>query len=200
MRMHNFLLLSLITLTGCVVTYGGSPNATLESLPRDHVPKPFFYHLSTITSDPVIVALTVPHMYPLMMVDFRERAVNEVRHTLETSTMFSELIPQDQNPPNHGTYCNIRLIAMPPSSSALGVAVGQAAPAAIVAPAALTAPVVMVLAWGLIPYYSGEGGLSVHYDLYRDGTHRETYKYMIKKKGVGGATLSSFRLAQLLHG
>jgi hypothetical protein len=184
--MRDLLLVFLITLTGCVVTYGNFPEAKMESLPKDHMPKPFSYHLHTITSDPVEMALIMPSWYPLMMIDFAEKAINEVRHTLEISGMFSELRPADQNPPGHGTHCNIRLIVKPPSLSAFGAALSPSVPGGI-----LVAPVLMMLGF-VIPYYSGEGGLFVHYDLYRDGTHRETYRYVIKKKGMGGILFLPF--------
>ncbi len=42
------LLVLLVTLSGCIVTYRDFPNTTLESLPKDHVPKPLLYHVEPI--------------------------------------------------------------------------------------------------------------------------------------------------------
>ena len=42
------LLVLLATLSGCIVTYRDFPNATLESLPKDHEAKPLYYHVEPI--------------------------------------------------------------------------------------------------------------------------------------------------------
>ena len=49
MRTRSLILLVLlVTLTGCIVTYRDFPNATLESLPKDQEPKPLYYHVEPI--------------------------------------------------------------------------------------------------------------------------------------------------------
>jgi hypothetical protein len=50
MRTRSLILfMVLITLTGCIVmTYRDFPNATLESLPKNHEPNPLYYHVEPI--------------------------------------------------------------------------------------------------------------------------------------------------------
>ena len=57
MRARTLLLsVLLVTLPGCIVTYRDFPNATLESLPKDHEPKPFYYHVEPIITQEVTVS------------------------------------------------------------------------------------------------------------------------------------------------
>lgn len=78
----------------------------------------------------------------------------------------------------------------PPSKWAEAVAIGQWFPllALYVFPPAV---VLFPLVWDPIPYYSGEGGLSVRYRLYRESSpfRYAAYEYTIKKKGWGGILL-----------
>jgi len=49
MRTRSLILLVLlVTLSGCIVTYRDFSNATLESLPKDREPKPLYYHVEPI--------------------------------------------------------------------------------------------------------------------------------------------------------
>jgi hypothetical protein len=195
MRTRSLLLLVLlVSLPGCIVTYRDFPNATLESLPKDHEPKPLFYHIEPFKGSPSesYLSLLMPSWYPLMMIDFREKGLSEVRHTLETSGMFSELINVDCNSliedgriPYEGTYLNIYLLVNPPSLGAMSVAWGQGMACIII-------PLCILAAVGAVPYYSDEGGLSVAYKLYREGSVQETYRYTIRKKGVGGILFLPF--------
>ena len=47
-------------------------------------------------------------------------------------------------------------------------------------------------AWGAIPYYSEEGGLTADYHLYKNGARQHVYQYRIYKKGEGGILLLPF--------
>jgi len=188
MRTRSLILLVLlVTLTGCVVTYGGFPNPRMESLPKDHEPKPLSYRVEPFISSPQepYLSFIMPSWYPLMMIDFREKGLSEVRHTLETSGMFSELIIEDESLPYKGMYVNISYGVRQPSLGATSVGLGQGV-------LCILPPLCILAAVGAVPYYSGEGGLYVTYMLYGDETHKKTYQYTIKKKGVGGILFLPF--------
>lgn len=188
-----FLSILLATLSGCVVTYGNFPGATFESLPKDREPTAFTYHVNPIpyalfgdesgnTTDQVdssVVVVVIPNWYPLAMKDFRQAGVREVSRTLEASGMFSELIPGDASPSDNATYVNIEFHIHAPSSGAVSTALRQTGGCNVIV-------LCLLGAWGAIPYYSDEGGLSVDYHLYENGTPQHTYQYRIYKKGAGG--------------
>jgi hypothetical protein len=49
MRIHSLILLVLlVTLSGCIVTYQDFPNATLKSLPKDHEPRPRYSYVEPV--------------------------------------------------------------------------------------------------------------------------------------------------------
>jgi hypothetical protein len=159
----------------------------MESLPKDHEPKPLSYRVEPFISSPKESGLSfiMPSWYPLMMIDFREKGLSEVRHTLEISGMFSELIIEDESLPYKGMYVNISFGVTQPSLGATSVAIGQGV-------VCILPPLCILAAVGAVPYYSGEGGLWVIYTLYSDETHQTTYRYTIKKKGVGGILFLPF--------
>jgi len=50
----------------------------------------------------------------------------------------------------------------------------------------------LVPAFTLLPYYTGEGGTTVAYTLYRDGRLKQAYRYPITKQGAGWIVLLPF--------
>ena len=200
MRTRSLLLLILlITLPGCVVTYGNFPAASFESLPKDHEPKALSYHVNPIPyalfdassgdlTDQAyssIVIVMIPNWYPLAIKDFREAGVREVARTLEASGMFSELILGDASPLDKGTYVNIDFHNHDPSPGAVSTALRQTGGCNVLV-------LCLLGVWGAIPHYSDEGGLTVDYHLYKNGTPQHTYQYRIYKKGAGGLLLLPF--------
>jgi len=195
-------LVPLLSLTGCVVTYGNFPDVRADALPKHQVSTPLSYYVggipTTIIKDnpayPVAtnVAMTLfPNLYPLGMKDWRDAGREVIGKTLETSGMFSEVLAKTYplpDPIHQGLHIDVTFIVVPPSKWAEAVASYQALPvlAAYVFPPAI---LLFPLAWDPIPYYSGEGGLRVLYALYRDGARQSTYLYIIKKKGWGGILL-----------
>jgi len=193
------LLLLLVPLPGCVVTYGNFPDASFESLPKDHEPKALAYHVNPIPyalfdassgdltdqADSSVVVVIIPNWYPLAMKDFREAGVREVSRTLEVSGMFSELILGDASPSNKGTYVNIAFHNHAPSPGAVSTALRQTGGCNVLV-------LCLLGVWGAIPHYSDEGGLTVDYHLYKNGTPQHTYQYRIYKKGAGGLLLLPF--------
>jgi len=133
------LPLLLVPLPGCVVTYGNFPDASFESLPKDHEPKALSYHVNPISyalfdassgglpdqADSSVVVVIVPNWYPLAMKDFREAGVREVSRTLEASGMFSELILGEASPSDEGTYLKIAFHNHAPSPGAVSTALRQ---------------------------------------------------------------------------
>jgi hypothetical protein len=193
------LPLLLVSLPGCVVTYGNFPDASFESLPKDHEPKALSYHINPISYalfdassggptdqvDSSVVVVIVPNWYPLAMKDFREAGVREVSRTLETSGMFSELILGDASPSDKGTYVNITFHNHDPSPGAVSTALHQTSGCGVIL-------LCLLGVWGAIPHYSDEGGLTVDYHLHKNGTPQHTYQYRIYKKGAGGLLLLPF--------
>ena len=56
-------------------------------------------------------------------------------------------------------------------------------------------PLCPFFVWGIIPYYTDEGGLTVSYHLYQGGVKYTFYSYRIHKKGAGGLLLFPFAWA-----
>jgi hypothetical protein len=193
------LLFLFITLPGCVVTYGNFPDVSFDSLPKDHEPKALSYYINPIPytlfdassggptdpADSSAVVVVIPNWYPLAMKDFRQAGVREVSRTLQISGMFSELILGDAKPSDQGTYLNIDFHIHAPSSGAVSTALRQTGGCNVIL-------LCLLGAWGAIPYYSDEGGLTANYHLYKNGTPQHTYQYRIYKKGVGGLLLLPF--------
>ena len=208
LRTRSLILLVLLaTLSGCIVTYRDFPNATLESLPKDHEAKPLYYHIEPIITQ--VAALSteqrerakgssrflasismafllgwhgiLPQIDPM-----GQPGYEEVARTLRASGMFSDLI-EAPDAPETGVYCHIDFDVRD-RSGWLTVYEGVNV-AALIGSLGLFAPAVMVNA---LPYYAGEGGTTVVYTLYRDGRLKQTYRYQITKQGAGWIVLLPF--------
>jgi hypothetical protein len=199
------LLVLLVTLSGCIVTYGEFPNATKDSLPEDHGAKPLFYHvepLATMAADvdettkesakgnarisAAMSLVVTPGYYPFIsQIDpFGQPGYRAVAGTLTASGMFSDVI-ETQDPPEVGVFCNVQFEPTPPSTAVQFYIGAQA----VLIFGYITA---LVPAFTLLPYYTDEGGTTVIYSLYRDGQLARTYRYSIKKKGAGWIVLLPF--------
>jgi len=195
MRMRSLiLLLLLVPLSGCIVTYRDFPNATLESLPKNHEPKPFSYHVEPIlTRDEsgggmsrlgaVAGIILLPGFYAAVpQVDpIGEPGYHEVARTLKASGMFSDMIEAPAEVPETGVYCYVNFEVSVRSPGLKNFA-----------EAAHFLPLLPILITQSIPYYAGEGGTTVVYALYRDGQLKQTYRYPITKKGAGWIVLLPF--------
>lgn len=200
-----FPLVLLVTLSGCIVTYGEFPHATKDSLPKDHVVTPLYYHvepLATMTDQvdettkesakglarvsASMSMVVTPGYYPFIsQIDpFGQPGYRAVARTLTASGMFSDLI-ETPNPPETGVFCQVEFEPTPPSSVVQAYLGSQA----VFFLGGITA---LVPAFSLLPYYTDEGGTTAIYSLYRDGQLARTYRYSIKKKGAGWIVLLPF--------
>jgi len=197
MRARTLLLsVLLVTLPGCIVTYRDFPNATLESLPKDHEPKPLYYHVEPIITQEVTVSTeqrerakgfsrikasifmaVLPGWYAgFPQIDpIGQPGYDEVARTLRASGMFSDLI-EAPDAPKTGVYCYIDFKVRERSPWLKPYRDIQTLFAAAVA----------------LPYYAGEGDTTVVYTLYRDGQLKQTYRYPITKQGAGWIVLLPF--------
>jgi len=178
MRTRSLILLALlVTLSGCIVTYRDFPNATLESLPKNHEPKPLYYHIEPMGGTHLV---WIPSLYPQFpQIDpIGQPGYHQVAQTLETSGLFSALIVVPDLPET-GVYCSIGFEERKPSP--LWINWGGS-----------DLRIAFFVLLGLVPYYSGEGGTTVVYTLYRDGQLTQTYRYPITKKGAGWIVLLPF--------
>ncbi len=170
------LLLAGITmsLSGCIVTYRDFPNATLESLPKNHEPRPLYYHVEPMAGT---ILVLIPSLYPQFpQIDpIGQPGYHQVAQTFEASKLFSALIVVPDLPET-GVYCSIRFEEKMPSALWSG--------------SDLRVDFYIVL--GLLPYYAGDGGTTVVYTLFRDGQRMQTYRYPITKKGAGWIVLLPF--------
>ena len=205
MRTRSLILLVLlVTLSGCIVTYRDFPNATLESLPKDREPKPLYYHVETIITqaDPIpteqresaknesrfgagVFIFLVPGLYASYpQIDpMGEPGYHEVARTLRASGMFSDLnLIDPPNVPDMGVYCYVNFKLKERSPWLYGY-LGAQFHSGFLIPAFLV---------NAFPYYAGQGGTTVSYKLYRDGQHMQTYRYPITKKGAGWIVLLPF--------
>lgn len=197
------LLVPLLSLTGCVVTYGNFPDVRADVLPQQQVSNPVSYHVGSIPTIlikenpeyPVtnnILMILFSNLYPLATKDWRDVGREVIGKTLEISGMFFELIAKADplpDPTHEGLHIDVTFIVVPPSKWAEAVATYQGFPvlAAYVFPPAI---LLFPLVWDPIPYYSEEGGLLVQYKLYRvNRIPYGMYAYTIKKKGWGGILL-----------
>jgi hypothetical protein len=197
MRTRSLILLALLlTLSGCIVTYGGFPDARVAFLPKDHEPKPLSFHVKPIPTtlfgssetlgiDPTFLMVAFPNWYPLASKDFHESGGREVQRTLEGSSMFSDLILGEESPSDKGTYVTIAFHHHDPSPGAISTALNQLNGCGVIV-------LCLLGVWGAVPHYSDEGGLTVDYHLYQNGTLQHTYQYRIYKKGAGGLLLLPF--------
>ena len=175
MRTRSLILLVLlVTLSGCIVTYRDFPNATLESLPKNHEPRPLYYHVEPIAGTFLVI---FPHLYPLFpQIDpIGQPGYHQVAQTLEASGLFSALIVVPDLPET-GVYCSVDFTARIPSALRTGSDLQFA----------------FYIALSLLPYYTEDGGTTVVYTLYRDGQQTQTYRYPITKKGAGWIVLLPF--------
>jgi hypothetical protein len=209
MRTRSLLLLVLlVTLTGCIVTYRGFPNATLESLPKDHEPKPLYYRVEPIITQEVpvsaeqreraqwtsrfmagMVIFLIPGWYaatPPQIDPIGQPGYHEVARTLRASGMFSDMI-EAPAAPDTGVYCFVDFELRERSPWLKGY-LGAQVVAGVVS-LGLLMPAVLVNA---LPYYAGDGGTTVVYTLYRDGQLTQTYRYPITKQGAGWIVLLPF--------
>ncbi len=170
------LLIHLVTLSGCIVTYRDFPNATLESLPKNHESRPLYYHVEPIAGTFLII---FPNLYPLFpQIDpIGQPGYHEVGKALKASGLFSDLILV-ADLPETGIYCSVDFVARIPSAP---YGLGWSG-----------LPILFYIAVGILPYYIGDGGTTVIYTLYRDGQHTQTYRYPITKKGGGWIVLLPF--------
>lgn len=195
------LLAPLLSLTGCVVTYGNFPDVRADMLPKQQVSKPVSYYIGEIPTILIkenpeyptatnLVMTLIPNLYPLAMKDWRDSGRKAIGKTLETSGMFSELLPVADplpDPTHKGMHIDVTFAALPPSDLALTVVNVLVAPGLV----GIVLPPFLLFVYHPIPYYSGEGGLSVRYSLYRESSpfRYAAYAYTIKKKGWGGILL-----------
>ena len=205
MRTRSLIfLVLLVTLSGCIVTYRDFPNATLESLPKDHEPKPLYYHVEPIitlaNADIIekkkessrlvagIVMAVLPGWYAMhpQIDPVGQPGYHEVAHALRDSGMFSDLIEQPVAP-DTGVYCDVNF-EVRERSGWLGTYAGTHY-GALVLSGGLLAPFLIT---NVLPYYAGEGGTTVVYTLYRDGRFNQTYRYPITKQGAGWIVLLPF--------
>ena len=188
------LLVLLATLSGCIVTYRGFPNATRDSLPKDHVAKPLFYHVEPIImsargkdrSGAFLLMALIPGYYPVVpQVDpFGQPGSRAVGRTLTASGIFSDLI-ETQNPPEAGFYCTVHFEPIQPSKLIQYYLGSQVV-------LVYTYIGALIPAFSLLPYYTDEGGTTVIYSLYQDNQLRKVYRYPIYKKGAGWIGLLPF--------
>jgi hypothetical protein len=195
------LLILLVPLSGCIVTYRDFPNATLESLPKGHELKPLYYHVEPIVtkeraeepeSNQVSGRMTAflftlsPTLYPAppQMDPIGQPGYHEVALTLKASGMFSDLI-EPQTAPDTGVYCYVNFeVRERPAWLDKYAAVQNVL---------LHIPIIqLAVVAGVFPYYVGEGGTTVVYTLYRDGRLKSAYRYPITKKGGGWIVLLPF--------
>ena len=196
-------LLLLVTLTGCIVTYRDFPNATLESLPKEHEPKPLYYHVEPIITKEGVeedenargpsrltagIFTVLPALYPILpQIDpIGEPGYHEVARTLSASRMFSDLIEPPATPET-GVYCYVNFEVRERSAWLSNYYGGVHK--VILGMGLIYSLAVMA---GALPVYAGEGGTTVVYTLYRDGRLKAAYRYPITKQGGGWIVLLPF--------
>lgn len=164
----------MMSLSGCIVTYRDFPNATLESLPKNHEPRPLYYHVEPMAGT---ILVLIPSLYPQFpQIDpIGQPGYHQVAQTFEASVLFSALIVVPDLPET-GVYCSIGFEERMPSALWSGSDLRVA----------------FYIVLGVLPYYTGDGGTTVVYTLYRDGQRMQTYRYPITKKGAGWIVLLPF--------
>jgi hypothetical protein len=210
MRTRSLILLVLLVpLTGCIVTYEGFPNATLQSLPKDHEPKPLYYHVEPIITqaDPLsttereraknesrVGAGVFTFLFPGFYASYPQidpigqPGYHQVARALKDSGMFSDLnLIDPPNVPDTGVYCYVDFDLRERSPW-----LNEYLHAQVVAGLATVGILLPAVFLNAFPYYAGEGGTMVSYKLYRDGHLTKTYRYPITKKGAGWIVLLPF--------
>jgi len=189
------LFVLLVTFSGCIVTYRDFPNATRDTLPRDYVTKPFFYHVEPVDEAQKIYGnrwmsalsmLFIPGYYPSQsQIDpFGQPGYHAVGRTLTASGMFSDLT-EIENLPKAGFFCKVDFEPIPPSTVVQNYLASQLQ---FINQGVLA----LIPAVNLLPYYTDEGGTTVIYTLYQNGQLQKVYRYPIHKKGVGWIGLLPF--------
>ena len=195
MKTRSFILLVLlVTLSGCIVTYRDFPNATRDSLSMDHLPQPLFYHVEPVDEaqkeygNRWISALSMvfaPGYYPAQSRDpFGQPGYHAVGQTLTASGMFSDLI-EVQRPPKAGVFCKVQFESTPPSTVVQYFLESQLQLINL-------GILALIPALTLLPYYTDEGGTTAIYSLYQDSQLLKAYRYPIHKKGAGWIGLLPF--------
>jgi len=201
MRTRSLILLvPRVTLSGCIVTYRDFPNATLESLPKNHEAKPLYYHVDPILMQNTPFGIeqsewakwsgrfkrsTILTLFPgwyafVPQIDpIGQPGYEEVVRTLRASGMLSDLI-EAPDVPATGVYCHIGFYVRARTSPWL------------VAYFFFSIQFIVPAVVNLLPYYAGEGGTTVMYSLYRDGRLQQIYDYPITKQGAGWVVLLPF--------
>lgn len=102
------LLAFLVTLSGCIVTYRDFPNATLESLPKNHAPRPLSYHVEPMAGT---ILVLIPSLYPQFSnIDpIGQPGYHQVAQTLEASGLFSVLFDCGAGSPRNRSLLQHRL-------------------------------------------------------------------------------------------
>ncbi len=83
-------LVPLLSLTGCVVTYGNFPDVRADALPKHQVSTPLSYYIGEIPTILIkenpeyptatnLVMTLIPNLYPLAMKDWRDSDWENVR-------------------------------------------------------------------------------------------------------------------------
>ena len=190
-----FLLIFLVTLSGCIVTYRDFPNATRDSLPRDRVTKPLFYHVEPVDEAQkeygnrwmsTMSMVLIPGYYPSQsQIDpFGQPGYRAVGRTLTASGMFSDL-NEIENQPIAGLFCKVDFEPISPSTVVQSYLESQLQFINL-------GILALIPALTILPYYTDEGGTTVIYSLYQDGRLLQVYRYPIHKKGAGWLGLLPF--------
>ena len=194
-RLACILIVLHLLLTGCIVTYRDFPNATRDSLPREHVTKPLFYLVEPLDEAQkehgnrwisTLSMVLIPGYYPSQaQIDpFGQPGYRAVGRTLTASGMFSDLI-EIETPPIAGLFCKVDFEPISPSTVVQSYLESQLQFINL-------GILALIPALTILPYYTDEGGTTVIYSLYQDGRLQKVYRYPIYKKGGGWIGLLPF--------
>jgi hypothetical protein len=184
-----------LLLTGCIVTYRDFPDATRNSLSKDHVTQPLFYHVEPVDEAQkeygnrwmsALSMVFIPGYYPAQsQIDpFGQPGYRAVGRTLATSGMFSDL-NELEHPPKAGLFCKVQFEPIPPSTVVQYFLESQLQFINL-------GILALIPALTLLPYYTDEGGTTAIYSLYQDSRLLKAYRYPIRKKGAGWVGLLPF--------
>ena len=170
------LLACTLTLMSCTITtYSDFPMVDLQSEPLPKKDFPIYYHVVHLSQ----FDRQTKRNYPLYKLEPRYATwagYDELERIFEESRIFSKTIASD-TVPEKGIYCAVAAAAKPASGLAHffhGFAEPWLPPSQ------------------MLPYYSGEAGYVVEYELYVDKELKKTYQYEITKKGVAWILLLPF--------
>jgi hypothetical protein len=116
------------------------------------------------------------HHYPLYRRPPKTDPWDDLRRHLMTNHWFSKTY-ESSSPPERGVYFSVSATEWNAPS-----------PVAFLSNATLT----------ILPYFSEEAGLLMRYDLFIDQDIKKTYRYKIKKCGMGGLLLLPFAWVNLI--